>query len=618
MLLNEALPPDLRDYSRVWDNKGSAKVFQDVAEKHPEKYVDIAKKIQDIGRSAATESGGYSFGIDSLRTPPKTAALKKEISANVDKILRSNIPDEEKQKTITSYVQSKTKLLEDTLYREASEAKNPLAMQVMSGARGKPGNLRSVLAGDLLYEDHRGDIIPIPVMNGYAKGLSPVEYWAGTFGTRRGVYLLKAATADAGFFGKQLNQITHRLIVTKHDREKDDGIVRGVPYPTDDPHNEGALLSVPAGGYKRDTILTPKILADIKAKGVDNILLRSPLTGGPEEGGLYAKDVGIREKGGYAPIGDAVGQSAAQVLAEVLIQGSISSKHSGGVAGAGHSASGFKAVNQLVQVPKTFTGGASHAQLDGKVGAIYDAPAGGKFLMIGGQRHYISTGLEPKVKYGDDVEAGDVLSEGMPNPSEIVHHKGIGEGRRYFVDILRNTFKDSNFRGHRRNMELLSRGLINHVKLHDEMGDYVPDDIVPYDTLEHVYQPRDGHSIMSPSSAIGKYLEKPILHYSIGTQIKPSMLKHFKEFGIDSLTVHKDPPPFEPHMVRAMENLVHDPDWMTRQFGSNLSKGLLSGVHRGLTSDEEGTSFVPALARSKDYGRVGLTKTWNPKSVLHV
>lgn len=775
LLLNEALPEDLRDYTRVWDKKGTAKVYQSIAERYPEKYREIAKKLQDIGRMSATESGGYSFGINAFRVPPKTAKLKQEIQNNVDNILRSNLDDDAKQKAIISYIQSKTKTLEEGLYQEASENKNPLALQVMSGARGNPGNLRSVMAGDMLYEDHVGDIIPIPVLNSYAKGLSPVEYWAGTFGTRRGVYLLKAATSDAGFFGKQLNQATHRLIVTKHDADKEDENVRGVVFPTDDNDNEGALLAQPAAGYKRNTVLTPKILADIKSKGIDNILVRSPLTGGPPEGGLYARDVGVRERGGFSPIGDAVGQSAGSALcleenelvrmadfsvkaikdicpgeyvlsadkygstfsvrvknvynnglkecyetffyaqddsgrkvsikstldhrillahtdkcsdvnlgdiklndlwdinynvwafcptrivtdndyapyllkfakqvyigrrntydievahpdhlyvlasglithnSEPLTQASISSKHTGGVAGAGGAAAGFKVINQLAQVPKTFTGGAAHAQLDGKVGAIYDAPAGGKYVMVGGKRHYVATGFEPTVKFGDIVEAGDVISDGLPNPAELVKHKGVGEGRRAFVDIFRKTFKASNIKAHRRNIELVARGLINHVKLNEEMGDYVPDDIVPYDVLEHAYQPRDGNEVIAPNSAIGKFLEKPVLHYSIGTQVKPNMLKNFNTFGVTNVTVHKDPPPFEPHMVRAMENLVHDPDWMTRQFGTNLRKGFLRGAHRGAVSDEAGTSFVPALARAKDYGRSGLTKTWDPKSII--
>jgi DNA-directed RNA polymerase subunit beta' len=615
VLLNESLPEDMRDYGRTLDKKGVSKLFQELAEKHPEKYRDVALKLSDIGRRSATESGGYSFGIRDMRLPPKTAKLKDQLREDVEKIQMSSAKDEDKQKQIISLVQSRSGEIEKTLYDEAVEAKNPLALQVLSGARGKPGNLRSVVAGDLLYENHRGQPIPIPVLRSYAEGLSPVEYWAGTFGTRKGVADLKFATQDAGFFGKQLNQVSHRLVVTQHDRDKEDDAIRGVPFDVDDPDNEGALLAHPVGEFARNTELTPKILAKMKSDGINRILVRSPLVGGPPEGGLYARDVGIRERGGVAPVGDNVGMAAAQALSEPVTQAQISSKHTGGVAGAGGAISGFKYINQLVQVPKTFAGGASHAQADGRVGAIYDAPAGGKYAMIGGQRHYIATGFAPRIKPGDTVEAGDVISEGIPNPAEIVRHKGIGEGRRYFVDTLRGVYKDSGMKGHRRNMELLSRGLINHVKLNEEMGDYLPDDVVPYDTLEYVYQPRDGHINTAPRAAMGKYLERPVLHYSVGTKIRPSMLKEFDHFGVKNVVAHNDPPPFEPQMIRAMDNMIHDPDWMTRQLGTNLRKGFLQGAHRGATSNELGTSFVPNLARATDFGRVGLTKGWDPKSM---
>jgi hypothetical protein len=101
------------------------------------------------------------------------------------------------------------------------------------------------------------------------------------------------------------------------------------------------------------------------------------------------------------------------------------------------------------------------------------------------------------------------------------------------------------------------------------------------------------------------------LHYTIGTKIRPSMVKELEEFNVADVNVHDNPPPFEPEMVRGMYSLQHDPDWMTRMYGSGLKKSLLRGVHRGSTSEERGTSFVPSISRSVDFGRVpgGLIKS---------
>jgi hypothetical protein len=287
----------------------------------------------------------------------------------------------------------------------------------------------------------------------------------------------------------------------------------------------------------------------------------------------------------------------------------LSAKHAGGVAGASKAVSGFDYIDQLVQVPRTFKGGAAHSEKDGFVQNIEPAPAGGTFVTVDGVKHYVGAGFNVTVKKGDKVEAGDVISEGEPNPAIITKHKGIGEGRRYFINAFRNAMKSTGLRANRRNIELLARGLINHVRLNDEIGEYVPDDVVPYSMLESSYVPRSGFKTITPKSGVGKYLERPYLHYSIGTQIRPSMLKDFDEFGIQNVDVHDDPPPFEPEMVRGAANLQHDPDFMTRMFGSGLKGGLLDSVHRGGSASETGTSFVAGRARAVDFGRTGLVKS---------
>ena len=128
MLINEALPEDLRDYSRKMDKKGVKALFQAVADKYPDKYKEISKSLSDIGHRSATESGVYSFGLSALRLPPKAKALRDQLSQKIDRIVTSKLPSEVKQKLIVSTIQAGTKEFEDTIYQEALEEKNPLAM----------------------------------------------------------------------------------------------------------------------------------------------------------------------------------------------------------------------------------------------------------------------------------------------------------------------------------------------------------------------------------------------------------------------------------------------------------------------------------------------------------
>ena len=1005
ILINNALPPDMQDHERVLTKKKMGELATQLAEKYPDQYRPVMKQLHDIGKDASYTTNGLSFGLKHIRPTLAVRNAQLKMQGDLQKLFADRgIDDKERNLQLLELASNAQRDLVDKVFTESHGEDNPLAQQVHGVGRGNKFSLNSLIGADMQYLDHRGEPIPIPVTRGYGQGLRPVEYFAGAFGTRKGVMDLKTATADAGFFGKQLTQMTHRLLVTQDDDDDEERLAtasdRGMPTDVDDVDNEGAMLSRPVGPYKRNTLLTPKILRDMKQMGVKDILVRSPLVGGPADGGVYAKDVGYREKQRLPPIGDYVGVSAAQALSEPVTQSQISSKHclaagtlvrmadwsvrriedirvgdvvlgadknahtfpsrvvrtydngvrecartifrvpysrtganvelvstldhkvlmfrrvtnalaeadnwtpqvlpvgtatgklvaimprgfddsfadmlqepfalliglllgdgcythaiqsvnfscfdptliedvqpliaplnlklsklkghpgyykvamrqddyytrrdshtgqmlagtrnpvrqwlesrgmygkyahekilpaevwswdnasvaqliagyfvtdgsvfvpgvnahiskpylnfgstsrtmleqvqqllaqrfgiystgpyanntarkrtlysinisaeesvrrfyaviplygvkrrtfddllqnwrvesprpftryprqrpelvgqlptydievenadhlfvlasglivsnSGGVGGAG-AISGFKALNALVQVPKKYPGGATHTQLDGRVQEVRPAPQGGFYVQVNGQDHYVPADRDVSVKKGDELEAGDVISSGMPNPAEVVRHKGIGEGRRYFVQAMQQVMKNSGISSHRRNVELLSRGLINHVKLTDEYGDYVPDDIVPYSALERNWTPRAGAISGAPQSMVGHYLEQPVLHYSIGTKIGKNVAANLNKYGIKTVQAHKEPAPFEPEMVRGMSNISNDPDWMTRMLGSYQEKGLMNSVHRGLSSDTSGSSYVPALARGEQFGVTGTTSGWKP------
>jgi DNA-directed RNA polymerase subunit beta' len=616
LLVNDALPESYRDHSRVLDGKTVQKLMQDIAEKNPDAYRDVLKKLFDVGRDVAYRTGGFSFGLDSLRTAVAAKRVSLELKSKIRQIQSQSLDDKTKNDMIINAVLSYQKPLEDEILAESKAEHSPLALQVLSGSRGKPSNLKSLRGGDLLYTDHRDRAIPIPVLNSFSTGLSPAEYFAGSFGARKGVVDTKFSVQHSGFFSKQLNQLGHRLIVSARDAA-DENLVkdRGMPVDVDDADNEGALLAIPVAGYPRNTVLTPKVLKDLQAKEIKRIAVRSPVASGAPDGGLYARDVGIRERGGLPANGDFVGIAAVQALSEPISQGTLSSKHSGGVAG-GKSISGFKQLNQLIQSPKQSPYWAAHSQIDGRIDEIKPSPTGGFFVMIKQTPHYVNPEAKIKFKVGDEVEAGDVLSDGVPNPAEFVRFKGIGEGRRQFVNAFRDSMKEAGLGAHRRNIEILSRGVINHVRLDDQVGEYMPDEIVPYDLFESKWKPRETSKVTPVKSSVGKYLEKPILHYTVGTKITPSVVKELDSFGIKETQTHDEPAPFQPHFLRGLDNLQYDPDWMTRMLGSNLQKGTLKAVWSGSTADESGTSFVPSLAKSIGFGQGGKIKGYNPKEII--
>lgn len=601
LLINDALPEDMRDYSRVVDKKSLTKLMAELATNHPDRYAEINQKFHHIGHDVSTTYGKVaSLTLDSFRTPPAVRAIHDEINKAIEVILQSKASQEEKDNQITTLLGNNMKRVADTNYEEGLKENNPLAIQVLSGSRGNANQFMALRGGDMLVVDHKDRPIPIPMMKSFSEGLGPVEYWAGAYGARKGAISTKFATPKSGFLGKQLSMATHRLMIT----EKDCGTGNGITVNANEPDNEGALLVKDYGAHKAGSVITSKTMKDL---GDQKILIRSPLTCRSEYG-LCQKCSGIRERGGFPPIGDNVGITAAQAISEPIGQGQLSVKHSGGQAsGASKKSlkSGLDLVNQLVQVPKTFQGAAAIANVDGRVHGIEDAPQGGSYVNIGETQHWVPPGEDITVKKGDVVEAGDVLSSGIPNPGEIVRHKGIGEGRRYFVDLFHKTLKENSFPAHRRNVELLARGLINHVRITDPDGpeDTVPDDVVEYDSIVRGYTPRFGFKMVSPKQATGLYLEEPVLHYSIGTKVSPKVAKTLDENKIGMIKAHADEPSFAPEMTRAMETLTHSDDWMVRLGGFNLKKGLTNAVHRSGESHLHGTSFIPPLAQGIEFGK---------------
>ena len=299
-----------------------------------------------------------------------------------------------------------------------------------------------------------------------------------------------------------------------------------------------------------------------------------------------------------------IGLVAGTAVSEPLTEYAMKMRHGGGAATSLGGAAGFKMINQLSNIPKTFLGRAPLANKDGLVHDVQPSAAGGHFIHIGEDEYYIGVGQEPKVKKGDVVERGDELSTGLVDPSEVVAHRGIGEGRKYYMEAMKKAFDDGNLFVNRRNFELIARSAIDHVKITDPqgLGDYLPEQIVSYAALEKTYEPRKTSKEMRPDRAYGKYIERPVLHYTIGTRVNSGIIKELAHHKIDSILVNDEEPNFVPHMVRLLDVPEHTDDWMHVLNSTNLAKRFINIVNKGGHSDLRGPSPVPGLAYGVGFG----------------
>ncbi len=596
ILVNSALPKEFRDYSRVFDKKTMQSFLAKIGSKvDNDTFAEIVQRLSIIGLRSARGSDKASFSLSDFKAPAVKDKILSKLRAELKTIIQTTSDLDKRDGLIIDTISNYTKKLPDELYKAALKDKNPFAIQILSGSRGNKSSLSSLFGADLMYMDNRERPIPLPVLKSYAEGLDPIEYWAGTYGTRAGIVAVNLATAEAGYLGKRLTRASHRLVATDEDINPNQALAVDV----DDADNLGAVLARDYGALKRGTPIDARVMKALKDRDLDEILIYSPIAASSKIGGLPVLAAGVRESGKMTDIGANIGINAAQALAEPVSQSMLSKKHTGGVAtGKRARLTGFEFLEQLIDVPKTFVGGAPTVEEDGIVGGIRDAPQGGKYIKVNGKEHYASADQKITVKPGQKVEAGDSLTDGTPNPKDYVRYKGIGEGRRLFMKQFTRALKSSGVPSNRRNVEVIARGLINAVRLTGEnvLKGHFPDDIVSYDLLESKYKPRKGSKLGAPKSMVNSYLEAPYLHYSIGTRLTPSVVSTLDKHGYKEVEAHMDKPLFEPDMQRAQQALLGDPDWMTQLGGFNLKRTFLNNVRRGATSNVHGTSWIPALA----------------------
>ena len=597
ILLSKVLPKEYKVEAPL-DGKGVSLLFTRMAKELPrDEYVSILHKLNNLGNDVTTEHGGVaSIHLSDLKIPDNLKALRNEMKAKVRNIMQSRkLTGKEKRAMILDYVRDMTPEIDKQVLDTLGNSDNSFGLLVKTKTRGNPVQLRQLVFGDLITVDSQKKEIPYPTFRSYGEGVTPLQYWTASHGGRQGYVAIQKATADAGYFSKQIRGTVHKQVITAHDC----GRPRPLFVDSDDTNNIGSVLCVDTklkNGkvLKAGTIITEDMLDDFP----DKIGVRSAQTCGQGEGACSLCS-GIRETGKLPDIGDAVGLNGVNSFLEPLTQSGLSSKHSGGEATSVKRVKrGLEAVDQFVNMPETFVGGAVIAEADGTVGEPRQAPQGGYIVPVGNTEYHVPADVELKVKRGDTVEAGDALSTGMLNMSKVTAAKGIGEGRKQFTESLYRLLKDNGAATHKKHLETFARGFVSKVEITDPDGlqGWIFGDIADYNVLERSWKPRKTAVERDPRKAINEYLDKPALHYTIGTRITPRVAKDLSDNGVTSVLACPEEPPFVPYMPSAKQMQPADEDWITALSGENLTKSILKHTQRGADSYKNSTSIYPRLA----------------------
>lgn len=198
-MVHRALPEDVRKPSYRLDAKGISGLLAEVAERHPDKYAAVAKRLSDLGRRLSWEQG-ETLRFEDLAPIPERPQILKEMEREIEALRKQGLdPDEfrtERQRIWIRY----SGLLQKTVMEKGRERLNSLTLTAASGARGKPAQIQAMLAGPGIYQDGVGNIIDRFVGRSYSEGLRPADWLSATYGSRSSVISTKKATAKGGDF----------------------------------------------------------------------------------------------------------------------------------------------------------------------------------------------------------------------------------------------------------------------------------------------------------------------------------------------------------------------------------------------------------------------------------
>ena len=496
-LFNEALPTDYAFVDYEVGKKQLGVIVNDLAERYSKVAVSASlDALKDVGFAWATRSG-VTVSIEDVVTPPRKGEILEVFEAQAAKVQKQFergliTDDERRQELIEIWTQASNEVAKEM---EATfDKSNPIFMMVDSGARGNMMQVRQIAAMRGLVANPKGDIIPRPIKANFREGLSVLEYFISTHGARKGLADTALRTADSGYLTRRLVDVSQDVII----REDDCGTERGLPKKIGERIESatGGSVVVKAenaetAAYARsaavevthpetgETLATAgEDLGDVKigelvAAGIEEVKVRSVLTCDAKTG-TCAKCYGRSlATGKLVDIGEAVGIIAAQSIGEPGTQLTMRTFHTGGVASADDITQGLPRVVELFEArqPK---GRAPIVESAGRV-SIEETDRARKVLLTPDdgsevQEYPVSKRSRLLVAEGDHVEVGQQVTQGTPDPQEVLRILGIRKAQEHLVDEVQAVYRSQGVSIHDKHIEIIVRQMLRRVTV-IESGD---------------------------------------------------------------------------------------------------------------------------------------------------
>lgn len=497
IIFNESIPQDLgfvdrTDPETMFDleidflvtKKNLGKIIDKCYLKYgPVETSSILDEIKNKGFHYSTQ-GAVTVSIPDMVVPEAKKLLLEEADKTVKKIEtmynRGLITEDERYQSVIEKWSKTTDEVADALM-DSLDKFNPIFMMADSGARGSKSQIKQLAGMRGLMGNPSGKTVEIPIRASFREGLNVLEFFISTHGARKGNADTALKTADSGYLTRRLVDVSQDVIVREDDCGSESGVViRDIKDGSEiiESFQErltgrftAEAISHPETGevlVEKNRYVSPELAEAVVRAGVSEATIRSVFTCQTKTGvcaHCYGMNMATARE---INVGEAVGIIAAQSIGEPGTQLTMRTFHTGGVAGADIT-QGLPRVEELFEARKpkglaivSENSGVVRMEETKKKRNIYVTDADGAE-----QIYEIPFGSRIAVSDGDQVQAGDELTEGSINPHDIMRIKGVEGVRRYILSEVQKVYRLQGVDINDKHLEVVIRQMTRKVKISD-------------------------------------------------------------------------------------------------------------------------------------------------------
>ncbi|MCF7996004.1 MAG: DNA-directed RNA polymerase subunit beta' [Chromatiaceae bacterium] len=419
--------------------------------------VVFADQIMYMGFRMATRAG-VSIGLEDMEVPEEKARIisdaEDEVKEIEDQYTQGLVTNGERYNKVVDIWSRTNDQVAKSMMRKLGKDKvtdsdgnpvtdsegkqleqdsfNSIYMMADSGARGSAAQIRQLAGMRGLMAKPDGSIIETPITANFREGLNVIQYFISTHGARKGLADTALKTANSGYLTRRLVDVAQDMVVLEVDCGTEHGLLMTPIIEGGDvvePLRERILGRVTAEDLYRPgtddivcetgTLLDEAWVKQLEIEGIDQVLVRSPITCESRLGvcaQCYGRDLA---RGHRVNMGEAVGVIAAQSIGEPGTQLTMRTFHIGGAASRAAAVSNVQvkgAGTIKLHNIKTVQHHSGNLVAVSRSGELTVSDEKG----LEKERYKIPYGATVAINDGDKVEAGAIVATWDPHTHPVV------------------------------------------------------------------------------------------------------------------------------------------------------------------------------------------------------